>query len=565
MEFRLVSAAFIAVFATYLFLGGMGATDRGDVDPRDTGYNQLAAGLLSGHLYLPQEAPPGLAQLADPYDPAANVAFRTDARFRLHDVSFYRGRLYLYFGVAPAVLLFAPWHLATGSWLPNWVAVVAICSAGVLVNLSLVRSVRVRVFPASPAWMTAVFALVLGLGSYAPILLSRASLWEVPIAFCYLGVSVALRCVWQALCDPAHPARWTALASAALGVAAGSRPTVLPAALILLVPLLAPEARRQVRCWAAAALPLGVCVACLALYNQARFGSPFEFGTRYMLSGMAPDSVPSFRLAYFWTNVRLHLFLPVDWLRTFPFVHEPEAALLHANPGTTQHMSGVLLNSPFLWVALAVPVFIRARRPGRPFTLLCAAAAWTTFSALGVLLLFSGSLGRYQTDYVPGLALLACVGLMALETVAVGRARVLARFAWVPAVVMTLAFPVLYGIDQCVTAYNTNSFTFLSRGDLVDAEREVETAKFLAPGNPVSRLVSALILARRDPARGLDAYASLVRDFPDYAPAHYLLANALRGQGRWDEALAHYRTAHRLAPDNPGIEVDLERAEARGK
>jgi Tetratricopeptide repeat len=565
MEFRLASAAFIAVFATYLFMGGMGATDRGDVDPRDTGYNQLAAGLLAGHLHLLQEAPAGLAQLADPYDPAANAAYRTDPQFRLHDLSYYHGRLYLYFGVAPAVLLFAPWHLVTGSWLPYWVAVVALCSAGVLVNLSLVRSVRVRVFPASPAWMTAVCTLVLGLGSYAPLLLSRASLWEVPIAFCYLSLSVALRCLWQALCDPARAARWMALASAALGVAVGSRPTVLPAALLLLAPLMVPANRRRVACWIAAVLPLGACGALLALYNQERFGSPFEIGTTYMLSGVRAGSLKVFSPSYFWTNVRLHLFLPVDWLHAFPFVHEPDAAHLRANPGKAEHMSGILLNSPFLWAGLALPFFIGARRPERPFVLLCAAVAWSTLSALGILLFFCGAIGRYQSDYVPGFALLACLGLMALEALPAARGRTLACLVGVPALLMTLAFPVLYGIDQCVTSYNTNCFMFLSRGDLVDAEREVETARFLSPGNPVSRLAQALIESRRDPARGLDAFESLARDFPDYAPGHYLLANALRGQGRWDDALAHYRTAHRLAPDNPGFEADLERAEARGK
>jgi hypothetical protein len=63
MEFRLGSAAFIVVFATYLFLGGMGVTDRDNRNPRDAAYNLLARGIMSGHLYADREVPPQLAQL----------------------------------------------------------------------------------------------------------------------------------------------------------------------------------------------------------------------------------------------------------------------------------------------------------------------------------------------------------------------------------------------------------------------------------------------------------------------------------------------------------------------
>src|ERR1017187_1713391 len=129
MEFRLASAAFIAVFATYLFLGGIGVTDRGNPHPRDAAFNLLARGLLSGHLYIDKEVPPVLEQLKDPYDPSANRAVRDDPRYRLHDFSYYRGKLYLYFGVPPALFLFVPWHLVTGGWLAHWGAGVFLCSA----------------------------------------------------------------------------------------------------------------------------------------------------------------------------------------------------------------------------------------------------------------------------------------------------------------------------------------------------------------------------------------------------------------------------------------------------
>src|SRR5271154_6733846 len=207
MAFRLGSAAFILVFGIYLFLGGMGLTERGNSKPAEADYNLLARGFMSGHLYIDKDVPPALAALADPYDPDANRALREDPRYRLHDLSYYRGHLYLYFGAAPALLVFAPWHLLTGGWLEHWVAVAFLCAAGLVTNLSLLRAVKAREFPRAPAWIMVVEVPLLGLGSFAPLLLARADIYEVPIAFCYLAVSVALRCLWEALGAPGRSAR----------------------------------------------------------------------------------------------------------------------------------------------------------------------------------------------------------------------------------------------------------------------------------------------------------------------------------------------------------------------
>ncbi len=149
-------------------------------------------------------------------------------------------------------------------------------------------------FPEASAWMTAAFALMLGLD--APVVIARADVWEVPIAFGYVALSVALRCLWEALCAPARKARWIALASAAMGVAFASRPTILPAAAILFVPLLDRDTRLSPRNWLAAVVPVSICGAGVALYNALRFGNPLEFGTSYMLSGdrrrASPRSAP---------------------------------------------------------------------------------------------------------------------------------------------------------------------------------------------------------------------------------------------------------------------------------
>ena len=58
-------------------------------------YNLLVQGFRAGQLNLKKEVPPGLAQLADPYDPIAHL------RYGALDLSYYQGKFYLYFGLRP--------------------------------------------------------------------------------------------------------------------------------------------------------------------------------------------------------------------------------------------------------------------------------------------------------------------------------------------------------------------------------------------------------------------------------------------------------------------------------
>ena len=87
-----------AVVVGLLFLG---AEPRLSVlkntDAKDCYYNLLIQGFREGRLNIKKDVPPGLARLANPYDPAANAPYIPE----VGDISYYKGKLYLYFGVAP--------------------------------------------------------------------------------------------------------------------------------------------------------------------------------------------------------------------------------------------------------------------------------------------------------------------------------------------------------------------------------------------------------------------------------------------------------------------------------
>ena len=78
-------------------------------------------------------------------------------------MSYYKGKLYLYFGVTPALVLFWPYVTLTGHYLSDKDAVVIFFALGFLVAAGLLRAVWRRYFPEVSIWVATVGLLALGL------------------------------------------------------------------------------------------------------------------------------------------------------------------------------------------------------------------------------------------------------------------------------------------------------------------------------------------------------------------------------------------------------------------
>ena len=70
------SAVCAFVIGVFAWSANSGALELWGLRAEDTYYNLLVQGFRAGQLSLKKEVPPGLAQLADPYDPAANGPYR---------------------------------------------------------------------------------------------------------------------------------------------------------------------------------------------------------------------------------------------------------------------------------------------------------------------------------------------------------------------------------------------------------------------------------------------------------------------------------------------------------
>lgn len=583
----LAAAVVLALYA-WIIATSVGEWGRA---PADYAYNLQVAGFRSGHLSLPREVPPGLARLPDPYDPAANLVYRM-APYSLHDLSYYGGRLYLYFGVTPALLIFWPWVALTGQFLTHKYAALLCCSAGFLAAAAWLLAVWRRYFPEVGAGVAAAGVLAVGLATGAPILLQRADVCEVPISCASALVLAALGAIGLAVHRPAERGRWTAVASLAYGFAIGARPSALFGAPILLLPLAAcatsPERSRRGSLVAAAMLPITLCGLGLLYYNAQRFGSPLEFGEHYQLASDRQDAARHFSLGYLWFNFRVYFLAPVRWSRVFPFAREIISPALPAGHAPIEDPFGILANIPLAWLALAAPLAWRGRDPAARRLLrgLVGAVALVFGTSALVLGLFYGNCSRYEYEFLPALILLAVVGVLGMERALAGRPawRLAARAGWIALLACSLAFNLLESAEHhAVERYNLGNWlqqlgrpadaisafreaialrpdfaeahdnlggTLLQAGRTDEAVAEFQESLRIRPDSPeVHNNLANALLARGQAPEAIAEYREALRLRPGLAALHFNLANVLQQLGRPAEAEAEYREALRLQPD----------------
>jgi hypothetical protein len=339
-------------------------------------YDMLGRALLKGQLHLDIRPAPEMLALPNPWDPDRNLPWR------LQDAALYNGRYYVYHGVIPAVILFAPWRALTGYDLPQHFGLFLIVSAGALFWLAAVGRIaglrRLSVFA----------AIAIGLASGVPYLLNRIDVYEIAIAGGFLCLGAAVFFL---------TGRSYGLAGLCFGMAAGCRPHLGLVGCAVFVWLLT-----QRRAYAELARYAGLFVAVLVAlcwYNYARFGNPLEFGVRYLLADQLSHQHVRLSPGNLIASGYYYLFCPPDLQPVFPWLRSVMRlpAWLQFPPNYfLEATTGVLFFAPVCLLAW------RAR----------GLAGYLAASAVGLLLfhLLTGfTTQRYFVDFVPLLIFAAAV------------------------------------------------------------------------------------------------------------------------------------------------------------
>jgi tetratricopeptide (TPR) repeat protein len=552
-----LAALGLAVAACYLALAAANVTEWGKASARDEDYNLLVEGFQRGQLSLAKDPPPGLGRLSDPYDPAANAVYRA-IPYALDDLSYYGGKLYLYFGPVPALLLFWPWAGLTGDYLFQRTAVAIFCSVGFLASLALLHGLWRRYFSDVSGVIVALLATVLAGATSATILLQKADVWEVPIACGYALTMLALCAGWRAWQDEPRRGRWLVAASLAMGLAVGSRPSLVFGAAILLVPIgwrSEGDRRRLARLLLAAALPLVLCGLGFLAYNAARFSGPLDFGERYQLGLYRQDTARHFSAGYLGFNFWTYFLQPAPWTGHFPFVGAGGSSLPppdgHAVP---EDPFGVLSDLPILGWALAAPLAWRGRdAASRSALRRLAIAAAILFACPALLLcLFYGNCSRYEMDFLPALAVLAVLGILGVERALAGRPGWLrwSRVAWVGSLLASAALVAALSLSHYADQRYRVGNVLMAANRVPEAISQYERALRVQPvfADAANNLGAAYLRAGRV-AEAITCDEEALRLAPNSALPHYNLASALLRAGRRSEAEAEFERAYALRPD----------------
>ncbi|MGO9246339.1 MAG: tetratricopeptide repeat protein [Verrucomicrobiia bacterium] len=561
---RLLAAVCTLVIGFYAYMSLPGDWEKfGLQSPAESPYNLLVQGFRAGQLSLKKDVPVGFAQLADPYDPVANEVYRFSP-YKLQDLSYYKGRLYPYYGVTPALILFWPYNALTGAYLSNRQAVTIFCAIGFLASVGLLRTVWRRYFAGVNIGVVAACAVALGLATSVLEQLSQAGIYQVPHACGYMLTMLVLAAIWKALHDPGRRGRWLAAASVAYGLAVGSRPNLLFGAVILLAPV-AQAWRERKRVWhvlAAATIPITLIGCGLMLYNELRFDTPWEFGERYILNAEHHMTIHIFSLRYLRLNFWLYFLEPGRWSARFPFLHAAPVPPSPAGNFLSKERFGVLANIPLTWLALAVPLAWRGRlgQTGSILRRFVAATALLFGTSAFTLGLFCVSNFNYEMDFLPALMLLAVIGILGVERALAERPvwRRAARCGWGMLLGFSVAFNLLATAGHYAEADTIRGVALGVAGRHQEAIKQYERAQRIEPEYaPSYNCLGDELLRAGKVSEAITNYEQALRLYPNNASAHYNLANLLAQNDRDDEALSHYTAATRLTPSDPRIWTNL--------
>jgi len=546
------------VIGLYAYTAHSGFLVWRSLDSADAYYNLLVQGFRAGQLNVKKDVPPGLAQLPNPYDPIAN------APYRVLDLSYYKGKLYLYFGVTPAVLLFWPYVALSGHYLLQKDAVLIFCVVGFLASAGLLYALWKRYFAKVSVGVVAAGTLALGVVPLTPFLMARSDVYEVSISCGYALTMLALSAIWKALHEPDQRERWLAAASLAYGLAVGARPSLLPGAVILLVPVVQAW-REHGKVWVplmAAAGPIALIGLGLMHYNALRFDDPFEFGLRYQLAGDRQSAPQQFSLRYLWFNFRVYFLEPAHWNGRFPFVHDISVPPLPAGHGNVDKPFGILTNIPLVWLALAAPLAWRGRLPEARSILRGFLGAVVLFFGICTLTActYFGTCTRYEVEFLSVLVLLAVVGILSLERVLAptsGPGRTV-RWSWGVLLGLSVAFNLLLSVERCAEAHDDRGFVLKNQGRVADAIAEYERALWLVPDYAEAHSNLGFVLKSEGKLpEAVAHYEQAVRLKPDLAEAHNNLGVAFEQMGRFQEAIACYERALQLKASSVEAQYNL--------
>lgn len=332
-------------------------------------YNALASAFSFGRLDLNIVVPPKLKNLKDPY----NYNIKHDPELAsFYDFSYYKEKLYLYFGPTPAITVILPYHWIVKfakldkkynlnyyvTFPPNGFVVLVYIFGVFIFGVLILLHLKDKYFKDTPEWMFIISILLIAFCNIGGYLLRRPYFYEIAVSggcFFFLG---GIYFLLLSLSKGKASKFFLFLAGIFLGLSIGSRAILLGGTVGILIYLIWWKyiKGKQITTGQITSLvfPLVVLLAALGIYNFLRFDNIFETGFNYQL-GPLRSPFDNKRLFFaepetIFHNIYCYLLMLPTINHIFPFIHAKTWMA-----GYFEKIVGLFTGTPFALLMMLSP------------------------------------------------------------------------------------------------------------------------------------------------------------------------------------------------------------------
>ena len=325
-------ACIAAILVTFVKMDNYSITDIMKRPGGDQVTQELVDAFESGSTRILEEPSDELRSFSDPY--GGDARDKAGLKYKWDHV-YYNGHYYSYYGIAPVVLVFMPYHLITGYYFPDSIAILLFAIIGIIGLTKLYMMFLKKLFPKAPTGIAICGLIIIQTVSGIWFSIGRPEFYEIALAAGLAALTWAVYFLLSAdIIGTGRPSLpRTAVSSLIFAIAVLCRPTLvlycIAAAVFMLMAV--PRIRKSVpddrkkrnRSTAKYLLCAILPMACIGLvqmwYNYDRFGSPFEFGIQYSLT-INNFTKTQFHTRLSWIPVYNYFFNPPVFSASYPII-----------------------------------------------------------------------------------------------------------------------------------------------------------------------------------------------------------------------------------------------------
>jgi len=217
-----------------------------------------------------------------------------ETRLSLLDVSYYKEKLYLYFGITPILLFYLPFNLITNIYLTDKFLVFLLSCLIFLIYLFLINKISKNIIKNIPVNIFILSIFLIGFCNILPFIVFRTAIYEVAITTAHFLLLLSF-CLFYFYINTNNLKKQYILnfiISLILCFSVGARPhyvLFIPIFLFFIIYLKYTETKNindTFKTTLIFLIPCFIYGTIIVLYNYSRFDSIFEFGFKYQINNI---------------------------------------------------------------------------------------------------------------------------------------------------------------------------------------------------------------------------------------------------------------------------------------